>query len=133
MHEDLLKLNKVCGKAYRKAKRWYWGYVGWQIAACIFAISSLGFEYGATTSALITLLGIIASEFCRWRSDEWKAGGDWSKGRLEAVDGLGARVDKEELRDWLADCPVNFLDDISDDEIRGSVFASKQPPGPLEQ
>jgi len=130
MNEDLLKLNKICGKAYRKAKNWYQRYVGCQIMALFFAISTFGFDYGAKISALITLFGVFASEFCRWRSDVWKSNSDWAKGRLEVVDGFGVSVDKEELRDWLADCPENFLDDVTDDEIRGSEFASKEPPGP---
>jgi hypothetical protein len=130
MNEDLLKLKKISGKAFRNAKRWYSGYVFWQVGALFFALSTFAFDYGAKVSALITLIVVTVSEVFRWRSDEWKSDGEWAKRKLEAADGLGASVDHEEVENWLVERPRRFLADIRNEEIQGSDFASREEPSP---
>ena len=129
MNNNLHKLKKISAKTFRKAKRWYLGYILCQFGVLIFAVLSIFSDLGANKSAVIALLGVLATEFIRWRSDFWKSHGEWAKRKLEIADGLGISVDSKDIADWLAMQSKGFLDDVSNEETQGSEFDSAESPG----
>jgi hypothetical protein len=130
MNENLLKLQKILAKSFRKAKRLYFAYLMCQFVILIFAIISIFLEISPNLTAGIAFLGVLASECVRWRSDYWKSEGETAKRSLELADGLGTALDGGDIADWLAAKPKGFLDDVATNEIMGSEFDSTQPVGP---
>lgn len=130
MGENIQKVRKIVAKAFRKAKRWYLGYVCCQILVLAFAVTSIFSEININLSALLTFLGVFVIEFIRWRSDWWKSEGEKAKRKYEAADGLGVELDGSEVANWLAARSRNILADVSDDEVKGSLFDSGEPVGP---
>jgi polyferredoxin len=130
MNENLQNLRKIVAKTFRKAKRWYLTYVSWQFAVLLFAVVSIFTELSPNFCALVAFLGVITSEFVRWRSDWWKSEGERAKRKWEISDGFGTALDGKEIADWLAARSKNFLNDVAADEIQGSLFDSILPEGP---
>lgn len=130
MDDNLQKLQKIIAKTFRKAKRWYLAYILWQFIILAFAVSAIFIEINVNFSAFIAFLGVFATEFIRWRSDWWKSEGERAKRKWEITDGFGTDLIGKEIADWLAARSRNFLADVSDSEIRGSLFDSSKPPGP---
>jgi hypothetical protein len=130
MTDELLKLRKIAAKTFRKAKRWYAGYLLCQFAVLLFAIISIFAQLNPNLSAVIAFLAVLATETVRWRSDRWKSEGESAKRKWEATDGLGVTVDSTYMADWLAAKPKGFLADVSDLEVQGSEFDSVQSRGP---
>jgi hypothetical protein len=131
MNDDLLKLHQIVAKTFRKAKRWYAGYLFCQLVVLTFAVASIFAQVNPNLSALIAFLGVLATECVRWRSDLWKSEGESAKRKWEAADGLGVAVDSSYIADWLAAKPKGFLDDVATVEIQGSEFDSNRPAGAL--
>jgi hypothetical protein len=130
MNENLQKLRKIVAKTFRRAKHWYLAYVIWQFAILLLAVVSIFTELSPNLSAMIAFVCVLAAEFIRWRSDCWKSEGERAKRKWEITDGLGTVLEGREIADWLAARPRNFLNDVSGDEIQGSLFDSGQPKGP---
>jgi hypothetical protein len=130
MTNDLQKLRKINAKTFRKAKKWYLGYVISQFAVLAFAITSIFTEVNSKLNAIIVFLGVLTAELVRWRSDYWKSQGESAKRKWEMADGFGVSVDGKYIADWLASKPRGLLSDVSDYEIRGLDFDSGQPLGP---
>src|SRR5207247_8973234 len=102
MNGDLLKLQQIIAKTFRKAKRWYAGYLLCQLLVLAFAVVSIFAQVNPNLSALIAFLGVLATECVRWRSDAWKSEAESAKRKWEVADGLGAAVDGSYIADWLA-------------------------------
>jgi len=131
MNGDLLKLQQIIAKTFRKAKRWYAGYLLCQLLVLAFAVVSIFAQVNPNLSALIAFLGVLATECVRWRSDAWKSEAESAKRKWEVADGLGAAVDGSYIADWLAAKPKGFLGDVAAVEIQGSEFDSTRPVGAL--
>ena len=130
MNDAVEKLHKIGSKSLRKAKQWYLGYFFGQIAVLAFAIIAILLNLNPNLSAVFAFIALLAIECLRWRSDYWKAEGDAAKRRLEVTDGLGLPVDVAQVADWMAGQSRGFLDDVTSDETKGSVFDSETAPGP---
>jgi len=130
MKENLLKLQKIVAKTFRKAKHWYLAYVSWQFIVLLFAVISIFTELNPNLSAMIAFIGVLAAECIRWRSDWWKSEGERAKRKWEITDGFGTALQGKDIADWLAARSRNFLNDVADNEIRGSLFDSVQSEGP---
>ena len=130
MSDETCKLQKIVGKTFRRAKRWYLSYILWQIIVLVFAVASIFAEIDPKVSAVIAFVIVLAAEALRWRSDSWKSQGELAKRKLEMADGLGTPVDGPYIADWLAAKPKGFLQDVTAWEIQGSEFDSLQPAGP---
>jgi hypothetical protein len=130
MDENLQKLRKIVAKTFRKAKRWYLAYVIWQLAILSLAVISIFSKLNPNLSAMIAFASVLVAEFIRWRSDFWKSEGERAKRKWEITDGLGTALDGKDIADWLAARSKNFLNDVSANEIQGSLFNSVQPVGP---
>jgi hypothetical protein len=124
------RLQAMVGKTFRKAKRWYLGYLGCQLAVLIFALLCVVVAVDPRLIALVALMGVLATESVRWRSEFWKSQGELAKRRWEFVDGFGQAIRDGFIADWLACRPTGFLNDVTAEEIRGSAFDSTAPPGP---
>ena len=131
MNDDLLKLQQIIAKTFRKAKRWYVGYLLCQLLVLAFAVVSIFAQMNPNLSALIAFLGVLATECIRWRSDAWKSEAESAKRKWEVADGLGVVVDGSYIADWLAAKPKGFLRDVTTIEIQGSEFDSTRPVGAL--
>jgi hypothetical protein len=131
-NDDFLKLHQIIAKTFRKAKRWYVGYLFCQLVVLIFAVASIFTQVNPNLSALVAFLGVLATECVRWRSDFWKFEGESAKRKLEAADGFGSAVDRSSIADWLAAKPKGFLNDVVPVEIQGSEFDSNRPAGAVE-
>lgn len=129
--DDLLKLRQVIAKTFRKAKRWYIGYLLCQLLVLAFAVISIFGQLNPNLSATIAFLGVLATECVRWRSDFWKSEGETAKRKWETADGLGIAVDASYIADWLAAKSKGFLNDVAAIEIQGSDFDSARPVGAL--
>jgi hypothetical protein len=130
MSDETCKLQKIVGKTFRRAKRWYLSYILWQIIVLVFAVASIFAEIDPKVSAVIAFVIVLAAEALRWRSDSWKSQGELAKRKLEMADGLGTPVDGPYIADWLAAKPKGFLQDVTAWEIQGSEFDSLQAAGP---
>ena len=128
---DLLKLHQIVAKTFRKAKRWYAGYLFCQLVVLTLAVVSIFAQVNPNLSALIAFLGVLATECVRWRSDFWKSEGESAKRKWEVADGFGVVVGASYIADWLAAKPNGFLDDVAAVEIQGSEFDSARPIGAL--
>src|SRR5260221_1534986 len=131
MNDDLLKLRQIIAKTFRKAKRWYAGYLLCQFVVLAFAVASIFAHVNPNLSAVIAFLGVLATECVRWRSDLWKSEGESAKRKWEIADGLGITVEGSYIADWLAAKSKGFLADVAAAEIEGSEFDSTRPPGTL--
>ena len=131
MNDDLRKLQQIIAKTFRKAKRWYAGYLLCQFLVLAFAVVSIFAQVNPNLSAVIAFLGVLATECVRWRSDFWKSEGESAKRKWEAADGFGIAVEGSYIADWLAAKPKGFLDDVAAVEIQGSEFDSNRPAGAL--
>jgi xanthosine utilization system XapX-like protein len=81
------RLQAIVGKTFRKAKRWYLGYLGCQLAVLIFALLCVVVAVDPRVIAVVALIGVLATESVRWRSEFWKSQGELAKRRWELVDG----------------------------------------------
>jgi hypothetical protein len=131
MNDDLLKLRQIIAKTFRKAKRWYAGYLLCQLLVLAFAVVSIFAHANPNLSAVIAFMGVLATECVRWRSDFWKSEGESAKRKWEVADGLGIAVESSYIADWLAAKPKGFLSDVAAAEIQGSEFDSTRPAGAL--
>jgi hypothetical protein len=127
---DTKRLQAIVAKAFRKAKRWYVGYLCCQIAVLIFALACVVAALDPRLIAVVALVAVLATESVRWRSEFWKSQGELAKRRWELVDGFGEAASDGFIADWLACRPSGFLDDVTAEEIRGSAFDSTAPVGP---
>ncbi len=130
MHNDIDRLKRIIAKTLRRAKQWYFGYVISQVLVLALTIAAVLADFDPRVSALLAFVAILGTECVRWRSDFWKAQGEFAKRRWEIADGLGEAVDNVAVADWLAAKPRAFLDDVNDRELAGSSFGSSLPPGP---
>lgn len=130
MNDTLQKLIKIGCKSLRKAKKWYLAYVLSQLIVLVFAIVSIFKNVNPNFSAVIAFATVILAECLRWRSDYWKSEGESAKRRWEVTDGIGTQPDSAHVADWLAARSTGFLDDVTPEEVSGSVFASKSAPSP---
>lgn len=131
MKDDLQTLGKIVGRTFRKAKRWYSAYLVCQFSVLVFGGIAIFGQMNPSLVAVIGLLTILATEYLRWKSDYWKAHGEWAKRKWEMTDGLGVPVDNQSIADWLAARPEGFLTNVTSDEMRGSEFDSHRPKGPV--
>jgi hypothetical protein len=131
VNNDVQKLQKIIGKTFRKAKRWYLMYLVCQLCVLVFALISIFVELSPNLAAVIAFVAVLATECLRWKSDRWKSLGEWAKRKWEMVDGLGVAMNVEDIGDWLAARPKGFLTDVISDEMQGSAFDSRQARGPL--
>lgn len=129
MNNEQEQLKRIIGKSFRKAGRWYIGYICCQLAILVFVMLSIFIQLTSNLSAVVAFLGVLATEGFRWRSDHWKSEGESAKRRWEMVDGFGVAVNSTDVADWLAARPKDFLGDVEDDELRRSEFDSTKPPG----
>lgn len=129
--DETQKILKIAAKSFRKAKRWYLGYVTSQLAVLAFAIVAIFVEINPSLSAMLAFVGVLCTECIRWRSEYWKDQGEWAKRKWEVADGLGTPIEGREIADWLAAKPAGFLDGVNETEIMGLEFASTLPKGAL--
>lgn len=130
MNDKIDRLRRVIAKTHRKAKAWYLRYVLAQLGVLGLAIASVLVEIDPRASAVIAFVGVLVAECVRWRSDFWKDEGDAAKRRWELADGLGMNVDDGAIADWLAARPAGFLNDVTQDELKGSEFDTDEAAGP---
>jgi len=131
MNDDLQTLCRIVGRTFRKAKRWYLGYLACQFCVLAFAVMFILVQVDPNFVAVIGFLTILGTEYLRWKSDYWKSQGEWAKRKWEVADGLGGPLHGEDIADWLAARPRGFLTNVTSDEMRGSEFDSHRPKGPV--